>query len=84
MWNHFAIVNAFKYACEERETISKPMSAIFRDYFLCGMIHFVNTITVKRALAAELVLITYIKFIMKIAVHEKIQMTFPSKLLGQF
>ena len=54
MWNRFDIVKAFKYVCDEREISSKPMSPIFRDYFLCGRIHFVNAITVNKVLAFKL------------------------------
>ena len=39
MWNHFDVVETFKYVCEEREISSKSKSANFRDYFLCERIH---------------------------------------------
>ena len=51
MWNHFDIVKAFKYVCEEREISSKPMSAIVRDYFFVEGYIFVNIITAFSALA---------------------------------
>ena len=51
MCNHFDIVKTFMYVCEEREISSKPISAIFSDYFYVEGYIFVNTITAFSALA---------------------------------
>ena len=48
MWNQFDIGKAFIYVCEEREILSKLMSAIFRDYFYVEESIFANTITAKK------------------------------------
>ena len=48
MWNHFDIVKAFKHVCDEREISSKHIPTFLGFIFICGRIHFVNTITAFR------------------------------------
>ena len=60
MWNHFDIVEDFKYICEEREISLNLFPPFFGIIFLSGRIHFVNTITAFRHSALQLYIYMYI------------------------
>ena len=52
--NHFDIVKALKYVCEEREISLKPMAAILGIIFSVEGPVFANTISANRAFALRL------------------------------